>query len=122
MNLSRKRILVVEDELAVASRLQQAISETGAAVIGPAATVDEACTLLDANKIDAAVLDLIADGVYCDAIARELVKRQIPFAVTTGVGASAEHPELRQAVTITKPFQAEHVQDVLASLLDQKRG
>ena len=116
-NLTGASILVVEDEPALVERIAAAVRDAGGIVIGPAVNVSEAMALITAESISAAIIDLIVHGVYADTIVRELAKRGIPFAVTTGIGADLTHPELRGALTITKPFQASFVQSVLEELV-----
>lgn len=115
--LAGTSVLVVEDEPAIAALLEAAIEDCGALVVGPAARVEEALAVLASEHVEVAVLDLIVHGEYCDKVAVELLRRGIPFAVTTAIGADFTHPELQAAPAITKPFQATYVQDVLARLL-----
>lgn len=111
------RILIVEDERAVSALLEAAVSEAEGVVVGPATDISSALELIRSARIDAAILDLIVMGIYCDEIACELARRNIPYAVTTGIGADKSHPELRTALSITKPFRAEYVQAVLVRLI-----
>lgn len=115
--LAGTSILVVEDERPLIDLLTAAVEEAGCIVIGPAEDVPTALKLIDTTPISAAIVDLIVHGVYADAIVIELTKHGIPFAVTTGIGADFSHPELRGAMTITKPFQASYVKSVLKHLL-----
>lgn len=110
-------ILIVEDEPAVSALLEAAVSEAGGVVVGPATDIGSGLALIETRKIDAAIIDLIVTGVYCDEVAGELLRRKIPYAITTGIGADESHPELQAAVSITKPFQAKYVQAVLVRLV-----
>ena len=56
--LSGRRVLVVEDETMVAWLLEDMLADLGCAVVGPAAHVNQALAMLDAEAIDAAVLDI----------------------------------------------------------------
>jgi DNA-binding NtrC family response regulator len=110
-------ILIVEDELAISALLESAVSKAEGKVVGPATDITSALLLIRTRKIDAAILDLIVMGIYCDEIADELLRRNIPYAITTGIGADKSHPALQAVLSITKPFQAEYVQSLLAQLL-----
>jgi DNA-binding response OmpR family regulator len=118
VNLAGARILIVEDEPELSALLGTAVSDAGGTVIGPAPDIQSALALISAESVEAAILDMVVQGAYCDPIAVELMSRNIPFAVTTGIGAGPAHPLLRDALTIIKPFQAQHVQDVLMLLLE----
>jgi hypothetical protein len=56
--LSGRRVLVVEDEMMVAWLLEDMLADFGCAVVGPAAGVNQALAMLDAEAFDAAVLDV----------------------------------------------------------------
>ena len=61
-SLSGRRILVVEDEVIVAWLLEDMLADFGCAVIGPAARVGQALAMVEAEAIDAAVLDVNLNG------------------------------------------------------------
>ncbi|MBV1690413.1 response regulator [Novosphingobium sp. G106] len=114
------KILIVEDEPAISALLEAAVSAADGTIVGPATDISGALSLLRTRKIDAAILDMIVAGIYCDEIAHELHSRNIPYAITTGIGADESHPQLQAALSITKPFQAEYVQSVLAGMLARR--
>lgn len=111
------RVLILEDEPFVSAILESAVLLAGYEIVGPATDIGSALALIAAEQIDAAILDLVLDGAYCDEVADELRNRNIPFAITTGIGPIKDHPGLASAVCITKPFRAQYIQDVLAKLL-----
>lgn len=111
------RVLILEDEPVISAILESAVLRAGYTIIGPAMDVSEALHLIRSEQIDAAILDLIVQGTYCDDVADELIDRSIPFAMTTGLGIIRGHPRLGAVPRITKPFTAEYVQGVLAGLL-----
>src|SRR5215471_6009865 len=63
-NPSPKRILVVEDEVAVALELEAILYDAGHTTVGPAVTPDEARRLIKTDSIDYAILDvgMVLDG------------------------------------------------------------
>jgi DNA-binding LytR/AlgR family response regulator len=89
--LKGRRLLVVEDEYLIAADLVAFLEAQGIEVVGPAASVNEALTLLqsNSNRLDGAVLDvnLRDDRVY--PVADVLRSLGIPFVFTTGYDACA---------------------------------
>jgi DNA-binding NarL/FixJ family response regulator len=54
----RKRVLILKNELPVALSLKSIVHDYGCEVIGPASSCPSAIDLLEANPVDAALLDL----------------------------------------------------------------
>lgn len=103
--LHGRRILVVEDEMLVAMEIESLLETHGCIVIGPAPTVRQACDLLSAGDLDAALLDLNLGGEPATPVARELRARSVPFVVVSGYGGSQRKaPEIADAVQVEKPF------------------
>jgi DNA-binding response OmpR family regulator len=103
--ISGFRILVVEDDFAMAETLADILNESEAVVVGPISTVAEARQLIrNGAKVDAALLDLnLGDGSVTPLL-EALRARSIPTLVYTG-GVVPEplrkrHPEL---TVLTKP-------------------
>jgi DNA-binding NtrC family response regulator len=120
--LAGARILIVEDQPEVAWLLEAAVTEAGGEVIAIPDSIERAMALIGSESISVAIITMIVGGVYADEIARELLRRDIPYVVTTGIGADRSHPELHAALTITKPFQASYVQAVLADLIARRQA
>jgi len=118
--LTGARILILEDQVDVADRLVAAVTDAGGDVVAVARTIDRALALIQSEAISAAIITMSVGGVHTEAAARELIRRNIPFAVTTGIGSLARNPALHGALSITKPFQNEYVQMVLADLLGRR--
>ena len=96
--LSGEHILVAEDECVIALDLTDTLECAGAAVIGPAATVQEALRLAMAETPDRALLDFnLADGEVTPVL-ELLVSKGVPVVVYTGRGLppelAARHPDL----------------------------
>lgn len=75
-DIADKRILVVEDEFLIAQALVDAIQSGGAIAVGPAATIERANALLDAEPIEAAVVDLNLRGNSNEAMTEKSGCRQ----------------------------------------------
>jgi CheY-like chemotaxis protein len=114
--LTNRRILVVEDEALVAMLVEDALLDAGAEVLGPAATVGEALALLEAEKPDAAVLDLNLAGETSTPVADVLAARGVPFVVATGYGAEGL-PRAHAAVPVlAKPYDPDELTATLGRL------
>jgi CheY-like chemotaxis protein len=78
-------ILIVEDQPAVAAHLVQEIEAAHGHAVGPAASVADALAFIEAGGVDGAVLDVnLADG-EARTVAIELMHRDLPFVIITGV-------------------------------------
>lgn len=82
--LAGTRILIVEDEAAIAFDLQAILSDAGAEIVGPAATLARAQALAESDRLSAAILDVQIGSMKVFPIAALLADRSVPFAFHTG--------------------------------------
>jgi CheY-like chemotaxis protein len=82
------------------------LEEAGFTVCGPAARVSEAVALIEAERVDLAVLDVNLRGETSLAVAQALVERSIPFAFMTGYVGSAVLGEFKTRPILNKPVDA----------------
>jgi CheY-like chemotaxis protein len=115
--LSGRRILVVEDEMMVAGLLADMLTDLGCAVVGPAARVDQALAMIDAEAIDVALLDLNLNGHLSYPVADALVARGVPFVFSTGYGKGRLLADYQTFPVLQKPFHESELFDALAKLL-----
>ena len=115
---TRRRILLVEDEMIIAMMLEDLLADLGYDVVGIAARADEALAIIQAQSIDAAILDLNLAGQRSDSVADSLAARDIPFVFSTGYGEQGLKPEYRDRPLLKKPFRSADLERVLASLFD----
>ena len=94
-DLTGVRILVVEDTLLIADLIVEQLEEAGCDVIGPASHVERALALVEAERLDGALLDINLRGELCFPIADALAERGVPLAFLTGYGESAVPPAYR---------------------------
>jgi DNA-binding response OmpR family regulator len=99
-----RKVLVVEDEALVAMLVEDALLDAGFAVIGPAATVEEALALLARETPDAVVLDLNLAGETSTQVADWLAARGIPYVIATGYGATGLPAGHQDAMVLAKPY------------------
>ena len=112
-SLAGRHVLVVEDEYFIADDLAKALAASGAQVLGPVSTQDDALRLLDSRQPDLAILDINLKGTVGFAVADELARRAIPFVFATGYDANSLPDRHADRPRWQKPFS---IDDLLASL------
>ncbi len=101
----RHRVLVVEDEPLIAMDIAHTLSEAGYDVIGPASSVAQALALIAQSGCDAAVLDTNLGAETVEPVARELIRRGLPFIASSGY-AREQQPEIMRTVPLlSKPLK-----------------
>lgn len=84
-DLRGRKILIVEDEYAIASDLSDDLTEWGARVLGPVPTIRDALAVLgNGETVDGAILDINLQGEMVYPVADALIERKIPFVFATG--------------------------------------
>jgi CheY-like chemotaxis protein len=121
IEMSGRRVLVVEDESLVAMLLETMLEDMGCVPVGPAATIDEALKLVDSEMFDAALLDVNVAGQPVFPVARALEARGIPLVFSTGYGEGGLPEAWRGRPTVQKPFTEAVIRDALMSALGVKR-
>ena len=122
-HLNGSCVLVVEDEYYLADEARSALSDVGAKVLGPVATIAEARALVDAAPaIDAVLLDVnLRDGIAFE-LADSLQARSIPFAFVTGYDRSALPERFKTAPCLAKPVPPERLINLFGSLAATKQA
>ena len=118
IDLSGRRILVVEDEVLVATTIECELSVAGADVVGPAYTVDEALEYATAADIHVAILDINLLGKKVWPVAKTLHERRIPyvFASANAIGPDAIPEPFDVAPRFDKPVHIAAMLRTLAQL------
>lgn len=116
----RPAILIVDDEPFIALDLAMAVEDAGCLVVGPAGSVREALSLLEASRVTAAILDVnLSDGDVTPVV-EVLVTRGIPLIFQTGVGLppalKARYPDL---LVYAKPVISERLVNIMIGLIPQ---
>jgi CheY-like chemotaxis protein len=120
--LSGRRVLLVEDEMIVAWLLEDMLTDLGCAVVGPAASVDQALAMMAAEAIDVAMLDVNLNGEMSYPIADALAARGVPFVFSTGYHKDRLPERYRAVPALQKPFHLLELTDMLAMLLPPKKS
>lgn len=116
--IAGRTLLVVEDEPLLGMLLEDVLGDAGAAVLGPATTVERALELLkSADRVDAAIVDVNLAGVRSDAVASELVARGVPFVYATAYGDDTLMAAGASGL-LRKPYDIGDVMVAVGRLLD----
>ncbi len=116
MSLEGARLLVVEDEPLVALLMHQIFSDSGAEIVGPCNSLQEAEAKLN-EPIDVAVLDVNVGGTLVYPIAEALRRRGVPFVFVTGYQSDSVDAAFADAPVLTKPVEASEAIERVALLL-----
>jgi response regulator RpfG family c-di-GMP phosphodiesterase len=116
--LAGSRVLIVEDEYYLADDVRSVLSDVGAEVLGPVATVSEARTLIEADPaIDGVLLDVNLRGEMAFDVADTLHSRGIPFAFVTGYDRAAIPDRFAGTARLQKPVNPQKLVDVFGSIV-----
>lgn len=111
-------VLVVEDEFLTALLVEEALTEAGIRVLGPAASLDQAVELAGYEGVDAALLDVeLHGGDEVFPAAEILAGRNVPFAFVSSCSRDRIEDRFGARPMLSKPFQDREVQALAAKLL-----
>ena len=118
--LRDRPVLLVEDEFLIAMEMEFSLTDAGGHILGPAKTVAEAMSLIDANLPALAVLDYrLLGGETSLPLAEALDARGVPFLFHTGNATEEElhalHPD---APVLTKPTTTAQLISACEALLE----
>jgi DNA-binding response OmpR family regulator len=116
----RCRVLVVEDEAAIAMLVEDMVLDFGSEVVGPAAQMDEALNLARHAELDAAILDINVAGSVIFPVADVLRERGVPVIFATGYGSKALPVRFLGSPTLPKPFSYSTLAQALRTVLANK--
>lgn len=100
------RILVVEDELLIASSLEMSLEGHGHNVLGPVSTVAAALRILQTEQPDLALIDYRLADSTTEPLLPEFRKRSIPVCVLSGYGREQLPEAYADCHVLEKPFSA----------------
>lgn len=119
--LSGKRVLVVEDEVLIATVLTDYVAEFGCHVVDPAHSANQALELIASCEIDLAILDInLGKGGTSAPVADALAERGIPYIFATGYGEDMLRAVDRTRPRIDKPYREPSIRAALESALNDK--
>lgn len=120
--LAGSRVLIVEDDAALALDLLASLGDAGAEICGPLTDLDEAHRLVDDGGCDAVVLDLRVGNHNATSFASVLLRQRIPFLIYTGYPDSAYLKlDWKGCGILSKPAEAHVVIEMLAGMIAWRR-
>lgn len=121
--LRNHRILVVEDELLIATDLELALQAAQAIVLGPVAKVQDGLELMtDEPEISAAILDVKVAREMVFPVAEALLERSVPFLFATGEPSGTIPPRFAGVEVCRKPADPADLVRRVVSLLVARRA
>lgn len=112
------RVLVVEDEVAIAMLVEDMLIDLGIEVIGPAGRLAQGAKLAESETLDIAILDVNVAGEVVYPIADILARRGIRFVFSTGYGAAGIDAPWRGRPVLQKPFSQSELESALTTALE----
>lgn len=113
--LAGRRVLIVEDQVLIATALKADLQDFGLAVTGIAGNVAAALDLIGRDPPDLAVLDLNLGRENSIPVAEVLGQGGIPFVFTTGDDSDLRLPPFAARVPVVgKPYL---IGDILSGLM-----
>lgn len=109
-------VLIVEDELLIATSLEMALEAAGYRILGPAATLEDAQALLDRQRPDAALIDYRLARTTTEPLLPTLEASGIPVCVLTGYERAQLPAAYERHALLEKPFSMKALVDMLQSL------
>lgn len=111
-----KTILIVEDEMLIALDMETSLGELGH-VVKTADSVDSAQKIVDAGRIDLAILDWHLKDGASEPVAQMLRERGVPFVLCSGSSFEALSEVFSGAPFISKPFRHTELVETVQTLL-----
>lgn len=112
--LAGRRVLVVEDQYAIALDLCESLDQQGADVVGPASSVEDALVMLeDGARPDVAVLDIRLRGGLVYPVADRLQQLGVPYLFATACEQSEIPERHRRAPRFEKPVRLTSILDAI---------
>jgi DNA-binding NarL/FixJ family response regulator len=114
--LNGRRVLVVEDQYLVAEEMRRMVTGLGGEVIGPISRAEPALEALAAEQVDLALLDINLGSEDAYPLARELLRREVPFFFATGCEPWVVPEAFRDVPRLDKPLTSKVLADAVRRL------
>ena len=102
-------VLIVEDEMMIATALEMMLSDRGYRVVDPVSTTEEALAVLQTVRPDVALLDYRLGGSTTEPLLQVLEDRRIPVCMLTGYGRAALPENCQKYSVLEKPFSLDRL-------------
>lgn len=121
-NKHTPRILIVEDEAFIAMALEMDLVDSGFDIAGPAARLSEAFAIVETEKIDGAILDVMLGREEIFPFADRLVELGVPFVFHSGHINKHAIEERYNVPAYKKPALPEALIGSISSLVSKTRA
>jgi len=111
------RVLVVEDEWLISEEVEETLHDAGYDVVGPVPSVASALSLIEAERIDTAVLDIHLGKEKSFPVAQALASRAIPFVFVSGYSYNDMPSQFHDCPLLNKPVSPHNLLSQLKLLL-----
>ena len=115
------RVLVAEDEFAIAMFLVDYLELTGVHIVGPAGDLAALNRLFEEQPIDVALLDINLGGEQVYPLADRLAAAGIPFLLTSGYDDNVPS-RFADAPRCAKPYHIQALAQQLETLVHARRA
>lgn len=113
-----RNVLVVEDEVLIATLLAEMLKDLNFCPIGPIHEFEQAIQAANEKDIDLALLDLKLDERESYAIAEILRARNIPFIFVTGHERESIVSTYQDCTVLMKPFDDDDLKIAISNVMD----
>jgi DNA-binding response OmpR family regulator len=113
------RVLVAEDEIAIALEIEAHLQDAGYAIVGPVSDGADIGALTAKGPIDVAVIDVGMVGAASDHIAR-MIEDGIPCVFMTGYQDADLPLWLPRGERLTKPFHMPDLVERVTAILQTR--
>lgn len=108
-----KRVLVLEDDVFLATDLAEQLEQQGFEIVGPFLNNQDALMEFRPDACDAAVLDINLGRETSEPVAQTLKKSNVPFIVVSGSLSSSNAEVFEDAPSLSKPIEIEQLLNLL---------
>jgi DNA-binding response OmpR family regulator len=112
-----RHVLIVEDEMQAALKLEDMLVELGHVVVAVATHIMRALTLASESKIDFAILDLNLAGTLSFPVADVLRRRDLPFMFASGYGNHGLTESYRNEFVLVKPYGLHELEEAIRKVV-----
>ena len=113
---SKRRILVVEDEMLIGMLLEDMLTDMGHEVAAVVPRLKDALAAVERESFDLAVLDVHLHGESAFPVADALIAKGVPFIFATGYGERGLPDSYRGRPVLQKPFARDDLDRLLKTI------
>jgi CheY-like chemotaxis protein len=113
---SKRRILVVEDEMLIGMLLEDMLTDMGHEVAAVVPRLKDALAAVERESFDLAVLDVHLHGESAFPVADALIAKGVPFIFATGYGERGLPENYRGRPVLQKPFARDDLDRLLRTI------